>query len=303
MSAQCACMQIRACVCGGGGGGGVGRGYSPPQRAPIHPPTHPRALSLSSFPPWPLALFLSRTISCSGARPPCQAASANPCRSTPGRGRRASTFLVQSRRYIGKSQSGRPPKRTQRPPHQPAAAASARPAAASPSTCQPRAAHGIAHSLAQHHRRHSPSQDSIPASQPSHATMTIDYLRPSLPPSLPPRALEAPAAQLQRRVGAPGPGVGAAQRRVALVEQRPEVLRPKRRAIQPRWVSKPLAFAGKLQPRRPNHQPFWTHLPRLPAQLGVVVVPVHGVLRPVIVHLAPPAEQKVTAAEGGVGVA
>jgi hypothetical protein len=34
-----------------------------------------------------------------------------------GRGRGVSRFLEQSRRYIGESQSQRPPKRTQRPPH------------------------------------------------------------------------------------------------------------------------------------------------------------------------------------------
>eukprot|EP01047_Picozoa_sp_COSAG01_P063180 COSAG01_NODE_8146_length_2904_cov_10.815686_3_plen_183_part_00 len=34
----------------------------------------------------------------------------------PGRGRRASRFLDQNRRHIGKSQSKRPPNRTQRPP-------------------------------------------------------------------------------------------------------------------------------------------------------------------------------------------
>jgi hypothetical protein len=35
----------------------------------------------------------------------------------PGRGRGASIFLGKDRRYIGKCQSQRPPKRTQRPPH------------------------------------------------------------------------------------------------------------------------------------------------------------------------------------------
>eukprot|EP01047_Picozoa_sp_COSAG01_P052495 COSAG01_NODE_5526_length_4205_cov_3.424744_4_plen_256_part_00 len=41
----------------------------------------------------------------------------------PNRVRRVSIFLGRSRRYIGKSQSKRPPKRTQRTPHQPCSTA------------------------------------------------------------------------------------------------------------------------------------------------------------------------------------
>eukprot|EP01049_Picozoa_sp_SAG25_P012258 SAG25_NODE_1630_length_2648_cov_6.231463_1_plen_192_part_00 len=41
-----------------------------------------------------------------------------------GRGRCVSIFLDKNRRYIGKSQSERPPERTQRPPHQTAQASS-----------------------------------------------------------------------------------------------------------------------------------------------------------------------------------
>jgi hypothetical protein len=34
------------------------------------------------------------------------------------------------------------------------------------------------------------------------------------------------------------------------------MLQPKRLLIDSRWVSKPLAFAGKLRPRRLNNWPF-----------------------------------------------
>jgi hypothetical protein len=30
--------------------------------------------------------------------------------------------------------------------------------------------------------------------------------------------------------------------------------------IESRWESKPLAFAGKLRPRRRNHRPFWAQV-------------------------------------------
>eukprot|EP01047_Picozoa_sp_COSAG01_P057328 COSAG01_NODE_6614_length_3581_cov_1.071018_4_plen_167_part_00 len=50
-----------------------------------------------------------------GRAPPGASTSGAPC-PHPGRGRGASRFLDQNRRCIGKSQSERPPKRTQRPP-------------------------------------------------------------------------------------------------------------------------------------------------------------------------------------------
>eukprot|EP01047_Picozoa_sp_COSAG01_P033529 COSAG01_NODE_2471_length_7630_cov_3.056566_17_plen_72_part_00 len=43
---------------------------------------------------------------------------------------------------------------------------------------------------------------------------------------------------------------------VALQGGDAEHLRSKRRLIEARWVSKLLAFAGKLRPRRLNNQPF-----------------------------------------------
>jgi hypothetical protein len=79
-----------------------------------------------------------------------------------------------------------------------------------------------------------------------------------------------------RRVAPPREVIGDGQ-----VLQR---LRSPRLVIEPRWwVSKPLAFAGKLRPRRLNNQPFLTHQP------GALPRPQHLVLR-AQVHRVPARE-------------
>jgi hypothetical protein len=156
---------------------------------------------------------------------------------SPTRVRCVSILLDKNRRYIGKSQSKRPPKRTQRTPHLRPGPCARRAAArccahGAPGACRHRAELRCA--AAPRRRRPSPRR-------------------------LPPRHRAAPPRP------SPRAGTRAAGRRAwsgRRPRRGPPCTCPKRLVIEARWGSKPLAFAGKLQPRRLIRSPFWTHASR-----------------------------------------